>query len=217
MDTSIELQQLKAAWQSLDRRLEFGQRLQLENLRGRKLRSARNRLLPLVLGQVALMVFGLALLLLGVQAWNSADSGALVIGCGVLLHIYGVLTLAGAGATIGKVLTLDFAAPVLAIQRRLLALERWYIQLSLALGLPWFVLWVAVWICLSKSDMGNPTWVVLNLALGASGFAAVLLLRAYARLTGRENWLRWLDESAGSRALARVRAQVGELDRFERE
>ena len=217
METSLELQQLRSAWQTLDRRLEQSHRLQIEELRDRKMRAARRTLLPLVTGQAALMAFGLGMIVLGVSAWNGDRREALVIASGLVLHVYGVLTLAGAGVTLSKVLGVDLTAPVLEIQRRLVALERWYLYFGLAVGLPWFVLWIAVWICLPGTGVENPTWLVLNLALGGGGVALVLALRAWSRRPGREKLGRWLDESAGTRALARVRAQLGELDRFERD
>ncbi|MBI1382820.1 MAG: hypothetical protein GC161_17240 [Planctomycetaceae bacterium] len=217
MDMSIELQQMKSAWQSLDRRLEQSHRLQMELLRERKTSAARRTLLPLVLGQVALMAFGFGMIVLGVSAWNGERRDALVIGAGLVLHVYGVLTMAGAGVTLSKVLGVDLTAPVLEIQRRLIALERWYLYFGFAVGLPWFVLWIAVWICLPGSGVENPTWLVLNLALGGGAVALVLAMRAWSRRPGRERFGRWLDESAGSRALARVRDQLGELERFERE
>lgn len=217
MDTGIELQQLKAAWKTLDRRMELGHRLQLEHLRARKVRSARGSLLPLALSLMALMIFALALIVLGASAWSSGSRDAWLVGSAVALHVYGVFTLAGAGATLGKMAAIDFAAPVLVIQRRLIALEQRYIRFGWAVGLPWFVLWVPVVICLPKAEIGSLTWLVLNIAVGACSVAALLLLRALALRPGHEHWRRWLHVSAGTRALARARAHIDELDQFERD
>ena len=69
MDTTMELDELKHAWQALGRQLERQEAIQWQLLRERKLERVRHGLRPLVWGQVLQMLLGLGLIALGVAGW----------------------------------------------------------------------------------------------------------------------------------------------------
>ena len=66
MESIMELDNLKHAWQTLDRRLEQQNTLQLKIFRDRKLDTLRRHLRPLARGQAAQILCGVALVLLSV-------------------------------------------------------------------------------------------------------------------------------------------------------
>ena len=78
METTMELDDFKQAWQTLDRRLELQNTLQLQAHRERKFDSLRRKLRPLRWGQALQMIFGIVVIgLIGLSgaaaayAWNN--------------------------------------------------------------------------------------------------------------------------------------------------
>jgi hypothetical protein len=65
MDTTMELDDFKSAWQALDARLERHERLQLDLLRERRMDQARRNLRPLHIGLLFQALLGLGLVVLG--------------------------------------------------------------------------------------------------------------------------------------------------------
>lgn len=63
----MELDELKTAWQTLDRRLQQHNAINLQLFKDRKLDKARSSLRPLFWGQIAQMLFGLCFIVLGVS------------------------------------------------------------------------------------------------------------------------------------------------------
>ena len=67
---TMELDDLKSAWQSLDRRLQLENALRLEDRRERKLERARANLRPLLFGVAVQALLGVGLIVLGVACWH---------------------------------------------------------------------------------------------------------------------------------------------------
>src|SRR5690606_7958982 len=118
MDTTMELDELKQAWQTLGRQLERQDAMQFQLLRDRKLEHARRSLRPLFWGQLLQMLLGLGLVLLGVACWSRNTDAPALLWTGIAVHAFGVAHIALAGITIGLIGTIDYAAPVLKIQKQ---------------------------------------------------------------------------------------------------
>ena len=141
-EQSMELDELKIAWQSLDRRIDQQNRLAWADLRERKLEKARVGLRPLYWGQVLQSVLGIPVVLLGVATWSrNLDVTSLLI-AGLMVHAYGVLMIALGGRTLWLINRIDYAAPVVAIQKQLAELRRFYVLGGMIAGLPWWFLWM---------------------------------------------------------------------------
>ena len=140
----MELDDFKSAWQSLDARLALQNRLQLELLHERRFDRARRNLRPLLFGMGLQAALGLFLVLLGIACWKQNLDAPGLFASGIALHAFGVLHIALAGLVGGLALSLDYAAPVLAIQKRLRLLLRLQVFNSNACGAPWWVMWVVV-------------------------------------------------------------------------
>src|SRR5690606_24683864 len=65
----MELDELKSAWQALDRKLERENSLRLDDLRDRKLGKVHDSLRPLFRGQVAQILFGIPFIALATLLW----------------------------------------------------------------------------------------------------------------------------------------------------
>ena len=215
----MELDDIKSAWQALDARLARQDALQLELLRGQKQAQARRNLRPLVFGMALQAVLGLGLVLLGVGCWRqNLDVPGLLV-AGIALHAFGVLHIAFAGIVTGLATTLDYALPVLAIQKRLRLLLRVQVLNSNLCGAPWWVLWVLVVIGFAGLSPNAPTgptplWIQISLVIGVVGTLATWLWAARAARKPDRLYQRMDDGADGIRRNLRL---VDDLERFERD
>ena len=215
----MELDDFKSAWQSLDARLALQNRLQLELLHERRFDRARRNLRPLLFGMGLQAALGLFLVLLGIACWKQNLDAPGLFASGIALHAFGVLHIALAGMVSGLALSLDYAAPVLSIQKRLRLLLRLQVFNSNACGAPWWVLWVLVVIGfagLSPNASAGPTpaWIWISLAVGVLGTALTWIWAARAARKPQGLYARMDDGADGIRRSLKL---VDELDRFEQE
>jgi hypothetical protein len=204
----MDLDDLKAAWQTLSQRLDRHDALTLALLRDRKLSSLRRRLLPLRLGQMLQIVFGLAVTIAAVAFWTAFASEPRMLVTGLLMHAYGITTIAAGVLVQRRISRLDYASAVVDIQKQLASLRRTYVTTGLLVGLPWTLLWILAVIMaarVSGTDLfaTAPAFVYANLAFGA-----LLLLAAYA-------FRRRLADILTGPTLRRAQATLDELVRFE--
>ncbi len=222
MDTTMELDDFKSAWQAIDRRLELDNRLKLHDLRERTLHKARGSLRPLFWGQVAQILFAIPFILLAALLWMSQPAHASAIFAGVLVHAYGVLTIIGAGVVLGQIGRIDHALPVLEIQKQLLRARAFYIRSGMLAGLPWWFLWVAILQVLA--GLGDvdllakaPALVWSGYGIGIAGLLATCWFHRWARRPERAELGRKMDDSLTGGSLRKALAQLDELKRFEQE
>lgn len=142
MTASIDLDRLQAAWQVLDRRVERQNELLLQQARRTSVQALRRRLRPLARGQATQMLVGVGLLLMAVPVWSRHPDLPHVLASGLVLHGYAVASIMLGGVTLGLLSRLEYGAPVVALQTRLLRLQRVYVVGSTALGLAWWLLWI---------------------------------------------------------------------------
>ncbi len=222
MDTTMELDDFKSAWRSLDRRLQLDNTLKLHELRERKLDKARGSLRPLFWGQVAQILFGIPFILLASLLWMSQPAHASSIVAGVLVHAYGVLAIIAAGVVLGALREVDYAAPVLDIQKKLLRARTLYIRSGMVAGLPWWFLWIAILQVLA--GLGDvdllakaPSLVWIGYGVGIAGLLGTWWFHRWARRPERAEFGRKMDESLSGGSLRKALAQLDELQRFERD
>ena len=215
----MDLDDIKSAWQTLDARLARQDALQLELLRGQKQAQARRNLRPLLFGMALQAVLGIGLVLLGVGCWHNNLDVPGLLAAGIALHAFGILHIALAGIVTGLATTLDYASPVLAIQKRLRLLLRVQVLNSNLCGAPWWVLWVLVVIGFAglspvRVPAPTPTWIWISLVIGTIGTLATWLWAARGSRGPRDPLARMDDGADGIRRSLRV---YDDLERFERE
>lgn len=173
----MELDELKTAWQTLDRQLQQHNAINLALFKETKLDKARSNLRPLFWGQMLQLALGIALIVLGVACWtrNTEIAGLLV--SGLLVHVFGVVTVIAAGVTLGLIGTIDYSAPVLKIRKQVARLLQFYSINADVCGLPWWIMWVPV--VLAFAGLGSsgpqavtPAWIWISLAFSAAGLLA---------------------------------------------
>lgn len=177
MDSTLELQELRLAWKELDRRLRQQQDLNLQVATEDRVRRARARLWPLVAGQSVQALAGVAMTVFFARFWIAHLQEPLALACGLLMHAWSVALVVSAAMELLLALRINYAQPVLTIQKYLGLLRYWRTRVAPLLGLAFWVLWVplveVLWKWATGADIGL-RFMAWNLAAGAVGFAATL-------------------------------------------
>lgn len=220
---AMELDDLKDVWKRMDRRLEQQHEIQLQQHRETIMERVRRSLRPLVWGQRLQMLFGIAIIVLGVKAWrNDLGSTALIV-AGIALHVYGVATIIAGSIMLEQLRRIDHAAPVLAIQKQLARLRRLHVIGGMTVGLAWWLLWVpfamAFFFWLVGIDIHNHMKPMIygGLIGGVIGLLATAWFHRWARRPERAAFGKACDDSLTGSSLRKAGAVVDELVRFERE
>ena len=218
----MELDDMKQAWQALDRRIsqQMDRRYALDfaRFRERHVASARRRLVPLQLGLGLRMVAGVALIVAAAAFWSAHLGTPHLLASGLMLQAYGLLLVGSAAWEMQLVADVDYSQPVVAIQRRLEKVKHGRLRL-----LP---VWIAT---------GCLVWLPATVVLFQAAFGADLVRHAphvvgWLALSGVLAWLafgaagRWLPgaaaalhESSVGGALERSQRALQEIARFEAE
>lgn len=211
--------ELKHAWQALDRRLQRHDRLHVQLLLQHTLQRVRSGLRPLLWGQFLQLPFGLACIALAGLLWSRGTLPAHVIAAGVAVHAYGVATVAMAGIVLGRLLRMDYSAPVLELQRQIARTRRWYVASGVICGLSWWLLWVPVLMVLGAlagidllARAAAVVWI--GLGVGVAGLALSVWLYRWSRHPGRPRLRRIVDDGLGGASLRKASRLLDEVERF---
>lgn len=216
----MELDDLKLAWQDLDRRLEVRNAIDLELLRDRKRDKMKSGLRPLQFGQFGQILFGLVFIALAALLWSNTPDAPSVVIAGVIVQLYGIVCIAFAGNTLGRIGRIDYAAPVLDIQRELAEVRKAYVVSGMVAGLPWWFLWLPVLMVLFALLGVNlyahaPAVVWSGIGTGIVGLLATFGLYRWSRDPRRPRLFRFVENSMTAASLRKAQAQLEELARFE--
>jgi hypothetical protein len=223
MDTTMELDELKTAWRTLDRRLEQQNALNLKLFVDTRLDKLRSRLRPLYWGQMLQMTIGVLLVLFAVGFWTQHRDVTHLLLAGVIVHVYGVLMIICGGVTLGLMSRIDYAAPVLAIQKQLAAVRRLYIGSGMLVGVSWWLLWMpfmmVAFAALFGADLyaNAPSVIYGGSVVGVLGLIATAWLRRWSRDPRRPRLARFVEDSVTGGSLRNAQVHLDEIARFERE
>lgn len=222
MDTTMELDDLKSAWATLDARLARSDALNLRLLRDRSLDTTRGRLRPLFWGQLAQIAFGLALVAIAVAFWTQHRDAPVPLAMGIALQVVGVVTMIAGGVTLGALSRIDYAAPVIAIQAQLLRVRRAYVIGGMVAGLSWWLAWMPFTTAafgLLGMDVSQLTWAhyLPGIALGLAGLATTWAFDRWSRQPRRERLRRAMETRITGASLRKAQAQLEEIEAFESE
>jgi hypothetical protein len=222
---NMELDEMKLAWARMDMRQDGMEKLLRQDFRNRRMDKVRSTMRWSLSWQVVEIVCWVTFVVLVASFWVEHRHVTHLLVIGLLLHVYGI---AGIWSSATQLFLLSriylFDAPVLMLQRRLAQLRRFRMVSTLALGLPWWFLWLVVplvvltW--LSGVDMftGASEWVWANMAVGAAGTGFSLwLARRLAGRPIRSPWLQRIVDDMSGCSLARASRQLDEIARFEQE
>ena len=220
----MELDALKLALARLDERLDQEVALQARQIRSFTRDRLEGHLRPVARAQVWVILFGALACFLGVAAWyGNFDRTDLFIS-GVILHAYGIVTIATGVATIVMVGQVDYSEPVVAIQKRLARVRHTALIAGMVAGMPWFILWlpfaIAVFAVLFGVDVANSAgagfWGLIAI-VGAIALAAPSLVYRWAKGTKRDRIAKAFEDVFTGANLRRAQAHLDEIARFERD
>lgn len=218
----MELDDLKLAWQSLDRRLAEQHALNLHVFRDTKLAQAKSKLRLLMIGQIVQLVAGVAICFLFAPFWIEHIGTPHFLISGVLLHAYGIMFIGLAVRELTLIGSIDYAAPVLVIQKQLAELRRWRIRIAPLFGVTGCFIWIPLMLVIFKW-LGADLWVKAPnvvywcLANGFVGLGILLAIRMRSRHQSHANFAKSEDDSSVGRSLRRAESVLAEIASFERE
>jgi hypothetical protein len=212
---TTDLDDLKQAWSKMQVRVA-----RLE--RAASTRRTRDALRPAGLRRVIRLGVWLVLVVAAGSFWFDHRDVPPLLVSGLALHAYGILAIVLEARQLRALRKIDGAAPIVTLQRQLAELDRLRARCSLALGLPWWLLWVpcaligVAW--LTGHVAYDAAWVWSSLAVGVVGLVASLVIAR--RLAGRPvqsaAWRRLIDDLSG-RSATRAAEDLDEVSQFERE
>lgn len=214
----MELDEMKLAWQTLDRRLDKQYALNLQLFRDGRMDKLRRGLRPLVWGQAIQMVIGLLLAGVAVAFWTSHGRVMHLLVCGLLVQLYGVLLIAFAARNLYLIQRVDYAAAVLMIQRQLADLRAWRVRAEAPVNA---ILGCFVWIPVTWMnfawygiDLWSRPFFYWSITSSLVGLALVVLV---VWLMRRAGMARKMEDNAAGRGLQNAEAVLHEIARFEQE
>jgi hypothetical protein len=220
MDAIMELDDLKQAWQTLDKRLEQQAAISRHLFTESRVDKAKARLRPLLVGQLIQLGAGIALTMFFAQFWIAHTDSTLLLVSGLLMHAWSVLLVISAVMELLLITRLSYAAPVLTIQRTLAYLRTWRTRMAPWLGLPFWLLWmpllaVAFEVLFGAEMHADVFWY--GIPIGIAGLLATLWFHRWSHRPERRRIGEALDASSAGHSVARAQAFLDEIARFERE
>ena len=217
----MELDEMKLAWQQIDRRLQRQEDQQQRLFTDGKLGKARRGLRPLAWGQSLQLAIGVVFVVWGASFWFEHRQVLHLLISGLLLHAYGLMFIIFSARNLYLIGQIDYAAPVLEIQRRLADLRAFRLRVEAPTNavLACFI-WIPV-LLVSLAENGVDLWayggrVFLYWSLTSSAVGLVMVVLVV--------WLmRWLGyghvlaASAVGRSVHRAEAELAEIARFGQE
>lgn len=218
----MELDEMKHAWQTLNHRLEQQHALSVQLFRDDRLDRAHRHLRPLRWGQYLQIAAGVVVMVLFAPFWVEHLDDAHLMADGLMLHAYGLMMILTAARNLELQSRLDYAAPVLEIQRRLAALRYWRLREGLIYGVTGCFIWIPL-VLVTFESLGADLWVHAPAVVWgfiASGAACLGLLYGILLWSRRPGWERLskaLEDSSIGRSVRSTQAMLDEVARFERE
>jgi hypothetical protein len=222
---TMELDEMKQAWARMEVRQDGMEALLRQDLRDRHRHKARSSMRRGLLWQAVEIACWLAFVVWIASFWVAHRHVTHLLAIGLLLHAYGI---AGIWSSVTQWFLLSriylYDAPVLVLQRRIAQLRRFRMVSTLALGLPWWFLWLLLplvaltWWSGVDLFAGPSGWLWANVVVGVAGCAFSLwLARRLARRPIQSAWLQRMVDDLSGRTLVRVSRQMAEIAQFERE
>jgi hypothetical protein len=220
--TASTLDDLKTAWQALDRKLERQHTLVLHQFRETKLAKVRGGFRPLVIGQIIQMVSGLMLALFAGSFWFDHIGTPHVMIYGILLHAYGIMLIVFALRDLVFIHEIDYGAPVVAIQKQIARVRAWHRRAGIWFAVAGCFVWVPLMLMVFYG-LGVDVWVANRVVVYWFLFSSFICLALtygliwWSRRPGRERLAKYLQDSSAGKTVTRAQQMLAEIERFEGE
>jgi hypothetical protein len=141
-ETTMELDELQQAWHRLEVRIEDQARSLRGFARRERLDGVRAGLRRMSIGPVIQFAVGVLIVLWAGGYWTGHLDRPELLLSGIAIHLYGLALAISAGLQLGRMHRIDYRAPLLSVQRELLALRRIRVRSERALLVAGFVVWL---------------------------------------------------------------------------
>jgi serine/threonine-protein kinase len=214
-----ELDDLKTAWQALDRKLDRHNQLLLEQTLHKLHSRFKRSLLPLQLGQALQMLLGVVLILPAVSVWSSLRDGSVLFWAGIVVHAYAVLMIIAGGVMQGLLAKSDSSDSVLKNQKRLATARHYYVIFGMCLGLPWWFLWIPFMMVIVGAGAGIDFYAqmptTINWMLGVSIVCMLATIALHRWGMKHSRWSARIERNLAGNSLNRSSAILDEIKSFE--
>lgn len=216
----MDIDDLKVAWQRLDRKLDRQNALVFQQFKDRRMDTVRAHLRPLRWGQRLQIPFGVLLVAWSVWTWWTRWDLVNVRVAAMIMHVHGVALIAAGAQTLTLLGRLDYTAPVAEIQRQLAGIQRWLSVTGLVLGMAWWLLWIPMLMMVAGAAgrdilARGPRVLGWYAAACAVGLVVSLLGVWRAHRSSRPFLQAWAKLTASGRSLHRAEAALEEIRRWE--
>lgn len=220
--TASTLDDLKMAWQALDRKLERQHTLALHQFKETKVATLRGGFRPLVIGQIIQIVMGLMLALFAGSFWFDHIGKPHLMVYGLVLHAFAVMMMIFGIRNLVLIHAIDYDAPVLAIQKQLAALRAWRLREGFWSAIVGCLIWVPALLILfylMGADLWvrKPAYVYWNIVISLMCVGVAFGLFWQSRRPGRERLAKSLQDSSAGKSITRAQQMLAEIERFERD
>ncbi|QSX76457.1 hypothetical protein HIV01_008290 [Lysobacter arenosi] len=216
----MELDELKLAWQTLDRRLEQQTALNLQLLTETRIDKVRSRLRPLWFGQVIQLIVGVLLTVTFANFWIANAGSPALLASGLLMHAWSVALIISAVMELLLITRIDYAGPVLTIQKSLAQLRLWRTRVSPWLGLPFWLLWMPLMAIAFKQLFGaqmHASVYYIGIPIGIVGMLATVWFHFWAHRPERRHIGEAIDAGSAGRSVTRAQQYLDEIAQFGKE
>jgi len=220
--SAIELDDLKSAWQSLNRNRERQHTLALHQFKETKQARFRSGFRPLIVGQIIQLIAGVLLAGFAGSFWVDHIGTPHLMFYGISLHAYGIMFIVFAARDLYLISRLDYAAPVLVLQKEIANLRAWHVRAAVWFGVAGCFIWIPLMLIIfyklgADVWVRNPDvvgWLVLSGLICVGLFYGIIF---WSRQPGRQKLAESLASSSAGRSVRRGQAVLDEIARFEEE
>src|SRR3546814_3850334 len=209
MESTMELDDLKQAWQSLDRQLQQQKRINLQLLTESHMRKAKAGLRWLQAFSVAQIAIGAVVTVFCARFWIAHMHEPALLLSGIVLHVYGIAMIISGVTEILLLVRTDYAAQIVTIQKYLALLRQWRIRTKRWFGLAQWILWIPGTLVMLEYLIGFDLWahspatVGWFLAVGIAGLLLTLWLMYWSPRALRRRVGDYLDDNSTGSLLRR--------------
>jgi hypothetical protein len=222
---SMELDELKVAWQALERRVNADAKLNRELLTELKLRKVRNavrRLMCLPAIELVLSLFIAAATGRFLFTWFFEPHLAIA---GAVLHAAVVAYIATTVRQLALLWGADMSAPVIGIQQTLaeygalrVRTTKWVLILSPSLWGPLVIVLAKAWLGLDIYRVFGPAWVAVNVGVGVAIVPLLIWVsRKFSHFTQRSLFMQGVTRDIEGRSLKAALKLLDDVKSFARD
>lgn len=232
----MELDELKQAWQALERRIERTQAIELASFKRARLLDVRRALRPLVAAQLAQALLGALMIVWFALFWVEHRSAPFLLALGAIGQAWAAVITALAVRELIDVARIDYVAPVVALQKRIAELRARRLRTAPFLIVSSCAMWLPVTLVVFIQIGGATRWGdelprMVGWVAWAQQPQAIVWLVANVVLVPLIAWfgLRWLREAKrpqlsrrvdgelAGRSMLRAESMLEEIAAFERD